>query len=173
MSRSRRRQCAWVGLAAALSFTAAVVSAARQAPASAATDATGPRLLTALAGHTAEFRRSLAHTPDREWIVGRARGHNIDYFVGRFVDAVRRLRADAARGPVLAAQVDHVLRLGVNIDSYMERHRGPDQASRDWATVRHDLEALARAFDVPWNQAMPRVTSASRPGLQPVAWGVS
>jgi broad specificity phosphatase PhoE len=149
----------WACLAAAITLaTAGVQSAPLPYAADTAEQRLSP-LLTGMEKHATQFRRSLAHTPDREWTVGPAKGRNIDYFAGRFVDAIRRLRTDAARGPASPARVDDVLRLGVSIDSFMDRHPGANQASRDWATVRHDLEALALTFDVPWNQAMTRVTS--------------
>jgi hypothetical protein len=116
-------------------------------------------LLRRIEQNAEQFRRSHTQMPDREWIVSGEQPRNIDRFVAAFADATSRLRAQFERGQVVTARVDEVLRRGVSIDSFMERHRSADQAQRDWATVRRDLEALAGAFNVPWNRTTPRLTS--------------
>jgi len=160
-----RRQVFW--LAIVLAFAGAGASLGAQPQPSRATDQDVKFLLTQVERNAEQFRRSLALTPDREWIVGWEKSQNIDHFVTRFVDATRRLRAQFDRGEVITARVDEVLRRGVSIDSFMERHRSADQASHDWATVRRDLEALAAAFNVPWNRATLRLTSLRREASRP------
>jgi hypothetical protein len=136
-----------------------------------ATDEEVKQLLTRIEKNAEQFRRSLAETPDREWIVGVQKTRNIDHFVTGFVGATRRLRSHFDRGQVVPARVEEVLRRGVSIDSFMERHPSADQAAHDWATVRRDLEALAAAFNVPWNRATSRLTSLRPDALLPQGRG--
>jgi hypothetical protein len=157
-SRRQRRGVVWVATVLALTGAGASPATARQP--SRVTDQDVTNLLARIERNAEQFRRSLAHAPDAELIVGWEKARNIDQFVTRFVDATRRLRAQFDRGEVVAGRVDEVLRRGVSIDSFMERNRAPDQAARDWAKVRRDLETLAAAFNVPWNRATPRLTSA-------------
>lgn len=156
-ARRRRRFC--VALVLALVFTASTSVAAPAQPAR-LTDREVTDLLARLEKNAAQFGRSLATTPDQEWLVRWEKARNIDHFVTRFVAATRRLRARSDRGQAVTAGVEEVLRRGVSIDSFMERDRAPDQAARDWAIVRHDLAELAVAFNVPWNRSTPRFTSA-------------
>jgi hypothetical protein len=151
-----RRQILCLATVLALAGTGAFPAAQPQP--SRATDQEVKHLLTRIEKNAEQFRRSLAQAPDRGWIVGGKTARNIDHFVTGFVDATRRLRAHFDRGQVVTAGVDEVLRRGVSIDSFMERNRSADQAAHDWATVRRDLEALAVAFNVPWNPATPRLT---------------
>ena len=99
--------------------------------------------------------------------MGWEKARNRDHVVTGFVDATRRLRAHFDRGHVVTARVDEVLRRGVSIDSFMERRPSADQATRDWATVRHDLHVLAGAFNVGWNLTTPRLTSVRPPPSSP------
>jgi len=151
-----RRQ--WLALATLLALLGAGVSLSALPQASRASDQKLKHLLMRLEKNAEQFRRSLADTPDREWIVVSQKERNIDHFVARFVDATRRLRSHFDRGQVVTTRVEEVLRRGVSIDSFMERHHSADQAARDWATVRSDLEALAELFNVPWNRATPLLT---------------
>jgi hypothetical protein len=154
--RQRRRfVCVAIVLAVALAGT----SLAAPRP-SRATDQEVTALLARIEKNAGQFRRSLSHTPDREWTVRWEKGRDIDAFVARFVEATRRLRTQFDRGQVVTDRVGEVLRRGVSIDSFMERDRSPDQAARDWALLRRDLGALALVFNVPWNRATPRFTSA-------------
>jgi hypothetical protein len=152
----RRFVCGAIIFAIALAGT----SIAAPPQPSGGTDGKVSALLAQIERHAAQFRRSLGHTPNQEWIVRWDSGRDIGGFVGRFADATRRLRTQFDRGQVVTDRVDDVLRRGVSIDSFMERDRSPDQAARDWALVRRDLDALALAFAVPWNRATPRFTSA-------------
>ena len=157
----RRRFC--VALVLALVFTVGSSVAASAQPAR-LTDREVTVLLARLERNAEQFGRSLAITPDQEWLVRWEKARNIDHFVTRFVAATRRLRAQSNRGQGVTAGVEEVLRRGVSIDSFMERDRSPDQAARDWAIVRHDLAELALAFNVPWNRATPRLTTAQPAG---------
>lgn len=86
-----------------------------------------------------------------------------------FVNAARRVRVQFRTGQLVTAGGDEVLRRGVSIDSFMDHDRSPDQAARDWAKVRRDLEVLAAAFNVPWNRTPPRVTDATDAPVQRVS----
>jgi hypothetical protein len=152
----RRFVCGAIVFAIALAGTS---TAAPPQP-SRATDREIATLLAQIERHVAQFRRSLEHTPNQEWIVRWDSGRDIRAFVGRFADATRRLRTQFDGGQVVTGRVDDVLRRGVSIDTFMERDRSPDQAARDWALVRRDLGALALAFNADWNLATPRLTSA-------------
>jgi hypothetical protein len=166
LGSQRYRLC----LATAVAVASAGALLAAQPQPSRASDQEVKYLVTRLEKNAEQFRRSLADTPVREWIVGAEKARNIDHFVTGFVDATRRLRAQFDRGQIVTARVDEVLRRGVSIDSFMERHHSTDQAASDWATVRRDLEALAAAFNVPWNRTTPRFTSVRPDTPLPGSW---
>lgn len=160
MSGTQRRL-----LATAAFLSLASASLAAQPPLPNGGDATVRQMLSRLEKNAEQFRRSLAETPDREWVVGGEQTRHIDHFVAGFVETVRRLRTEFGEGRIVTARVEEVLRRGVSIDSFMDRHQSADQAARDWATVRRDLESLATAYDIPWNRTPPRLTSL-RPGVR-------
>jgi chaperonin GroES len=146
-------------LALAIFVTLANVAVAGAAQPARATDQEVKRLLARIETNAEQFRASLMDAPARESLAGWEKERNIDHFVAEFVAAARRLRVQFDRGRVAAPRVDEVLRRGASIDSFMERRSSADRAQRDWLTVRRDLEALAIAYNVPWSQATPRLTS--------------
>jgi hypothetical protein len=156
MLGTRRRLLA-LTTALALAGTGPLVAAPLQP--SRTTDLEVKLLLTRIEKNAETFGRSLALSPDSEWIVGWEKARNIDNFVTGFVAATRRLRSQFDGGRIVTTGVDEVLRRGVSIDSFMERRRVTDQATHDWTTVRRDLELLASAFNVPWNLTTRRLTS--------------
>jgi hypothetical protein len=127
------------------------------------TDREVDTLLARLEKNAEQFRRSLADAPDHEWTIGWEKEPNINHFITAFVQATRRLRDQYDRDEGVSARVDEVLRRGVSVDSFMERHPSRNQtarvrAERAWVTVRRDLETLARAYGVPWHRATPLLT---------------
>ena len=141
-----------VGAAALIAITSTAAVFAVQPPPSRASDHDIKQVIGHLEKHAQLFRFSLASAPDVEWLDGARGTGDIDRFVTSFVDATRQLRQHHGRGLVVTSRVDDVLRRGASIDSFMEHHRSPNQVEQDWFTVRHDLETLARAYNVIWNR---------------------
>jgi len=69
------------------------------------------------------------------------------------------------RRQVVTDDVEEVLRRAVTIDAFMQRHQLAMPAENDWRTVRRDLDAVARVYNVAWNWSDPRDTAnEQRPG---------
>jgi hypothetical protein len=152
-------------IVAQLVLAGAGTGMAAQPAAARTTDREVETLLARLEKSAEQFRRSLADTPDREWAIGWEKERNINHFITAFVQSTRRLREQYGRDELVTARVDEVLRRGVSVDSFMERHHTRNQAARAraeraWEPVRRDLEALARAYGVPWHRATPLLTGA-------------
>jgi hypothetical protein len=113
------------------------------------------QVITELEKHAQLFHFSLTSAPDVAWLNGARGTGDIDRSVTSFVHATRQLRQDHGRGHVVRNRVDEVLRRGASIDSFMEHHRSSNQVQQDWLTVRRDLEKLAQAYNMIWNQRAP------------------
>jgi hypothetical protein len=120
------------------------------------------QLLTRTKKNADQFRRSLDQALDRSRIDGSREEDNINQFVIDFVEATDHLSDHFDRRQVVTHDVEDVLRRGVSIDSFMQRHQLVIQAENDWLTVRGDLDELARAYNVVWNWNEPRYTSVER-----------
>jgi hypothetical protein len=79
-----------------------------------------------------------------------------------FAETTNHLRDHFDRRQVVTNDIEDVLRRGVSIDSFMQRHQLAGQAENDWLTVRRDLDELARAYNVTWNWSNPRYTADER-----------
>ena len=120
------------------------------------------QLLTRTKKNADQFRRSLDRALDRSRIDGSREEDNINQFVIDFAEATDHLSDHFDRRQVVTNDVEDVLRRGVSIDSFMQRHQLVAQAENDWLTVRRDLDELARAYNVAWDWSTPRYTAVER-----------
>ena len=81
-------------------------------------------------------------------IDGSREDDNINQFVIDFAETTNHLSDHFDRRQVVTNDIEDVLRRGVSIDSFMQRHQLAVQAENDWLTVRRDLDELARAYNV-------------------------
>jgi YMGG-like Gly-zipper len=124
------------------------------------------RLLTRTKKNADRFRHSLDRALSGSRIDGLREDDNIHQLVIDFAETTNHLSDHFDRRQVVTNDIEDVLRRGVSIDSFMQRHRLAVQAENDWLTVRRDLDELARAYNVAWNWSDPRYTADQRaPGL--------
>jgi hypothetical protein len=109
-----------------------------------------------------QFRHSLDRALDRSRIDGSREDDNINQFVRDFAETTNHLSDHFDRRQVVTNDVEDVLRRGVSIDRFMQRHQLAVQAESDWLTVRRDLDELAGAYNVAWNWSNPRDTGDER-----------
>ena len=121
------------------------------------------QLLTRSKKNADQFRQSLDRALDSSRIDGSREEDNINQFVTDFAEATDHLSDHFDRRQVVTNDVEDVLRRGVNIDSFMQRHQLAVRSENDWLTVRRDLDELARAYNVRWNWSNPRYTADERP----------
>jgi hypothetical protein len=119
-------------------------------------------LLTLTKKNADEFRQSLDRALDRSRIDGSREEDNINQFVKDFAETTNHLSDQFDRRQVVTNDMEDVLRRGLRIDSFMQRHQLAVQAENDWLTVRRDLDELARAYNVAWNWSNPRYTADER-----------
>lgn len=97
------------------------------------------------------FRASLDASLDRSRIDGTRAEDDINSFIRNFESATDQLRDRANNRQAVAADVQQVLDRAAFINSFMQRNRLGARAERDWATLRTDLDELARIYGVSWN----------------------
>ncbi|HYN08867.1 MAG TPA: YMGG-like glycine zipper-containing protein [Vicinamibacterales bacterium] len=121
------------------------------------------QLLTRTKKNADRFRQSLDRALDnRSRIDGSREEDDINQLVVDFAEATSHLSDHFDRRQVVTHDVEDVLRRGVGIDSFMQRHQFAVQAENDWLTVRRDLDELARAYNVAWNWSNPPYTAHER-----------
>ena len=112
-----------------------------------------------------QFRKSLDKALDRSTIDDSTTEDNINRFVTEFAETTDHLRDHFDRNQVITDDIEDVLRRGVSIDGFMQRHRLDEQAEDGWVRLRRDLDALARAYHVAWDWSNPQYTPL-RPGTE-------
>jgi len=105
-----------------------------------------------------QFSKSLDKALDHSAIDDSTAEDNINQFVTEFAETTDHLSDHFDRNQVITNDVEDVLRRGVSIDGFMQRHRLNEQAENDWVTLRRDLDDLARAYHVAWNWSAPQYT---------------
>jgi hypothetical protein len=145
---------------------AAVNGASAQTAPSRSNDRQVGQLLTRTKKSADRFRGSLDQALNRSPINGSREEDGINQSVEDFAEATNHLSDHFDRRQVVTNDVEEVLRRGVNIDSFMQRHQLAMQAENDWRTVRRDLDELARVYNVAWNWSNPRYTAVEQgPGV--------
>jgi len=105
-----------------------------------------------------QFRKSLDKALDDSAIDDSIAEDNINQFVTEFAETADHLSDHFGRNQVITNDIEDVLRRGVSIDGFMQRHGLHEQAENDWLTLRRDLDNLARAYHVAWNWTDPQYT---------------
>jgi uncharacterized protein YcfJ len=97
------------------------------------------------------FRSSLADALARSRYNGTSTADQLNGYEQNFESAVSQLRDrfnNRAAGP---ADVQNVLSQAAFINDFMMRNRLSVRATNDWTTLRADLDALARVYNVTWD----------------------
>jgi hypothetical protein len=97
------------------------------------------------------FRSSFATALDRSRYNGTSTEDQLNGYVQTFQTATSDLRDRFNRRVAVAADVENVLRQAAFINDFMMRNRFDVRASNDWTTLRADLDALARVYNVTWD----------------------
>jgi hypothetical protein len=109
-----------------------------------------------------QFRNSLDRALNRSRIDDSREEDNINQLVTDFAETTNHLSDHFDRREVVTNDIEDVLRRGVSIDSFMQRHQLAAQAENDWLNVRRDLDELASAYNVAWNWSNSRYTANER-----------
>ena len=133
------------------------------------TDQQVQRLISSIATRTDVFRTSIDSALDRSRIDGTRREDDINSFIRDFQNATDQLRDRFNRRQAVAADVQAVLDRAAFINSFMQRNRLGVRAERDWASLRTDLNDLARYYGINWNWA----NSTTSTGTVGVPYNVS
>jgi len=97
------------------------------------------------------FRASFANALDRSRFNGTSTEDQLNGYVQGFETATDTLRSRFNARTSVAGDVENVLRQAAFLNDFMMRNRLSAQASNDWTTLRADLDALARAYNVTWD----------------------
>ncbi len=117
-----------------------------------------PQLLKGMLEKADGFDKSLDRAFDRSRLDDPRREDDIHESVNHFSQALERLR-DRVEGRLSnALDVEEVLRRAVSIEGFMQRHQLSPQVEQNWRSLRGDLDALARAYDVAWDWGNPGYT---------------
>jgi len=97
------------------------------------------------------FRSSFATALDRSRYNGTSTEDQLNGYVQGFESATDQLRSRFNNRTSVAADVENVLRQAAFLNDFMMRNRLSAQATNDWTTLRADLDALARTYNVTWD----------------------
>jgi hypothetical protein len=97
------------------------------------------------------FRSSFSAALDRSRWNGTSTEDQLNTYVQNFETATDQLRSRFNARNAAAADVENVLRQAAFLNEFMMRNRLDMQAMNDWTTLRADLDALARAYNVTWD----------------------
>ncbi|HKG15580.1 MAG TPA: hypothetical protein VKB12_19830, partial [Pyrinomonadaceae bacterium] len=97
------------------------------------------------------FRSSFANALDRSRFNGTSTEDQLNGYVQGFETATDQLRSRFNNRTSVASDVENVLRQAAFLNDFMMRNRLSARASNDWTTLRADLDALARAYNVTWD----------------------
>src|ERR1044071_8552089 len=97
------------------------------------------------------FRSSFSAALDRSRWNGTNTEDQLNTYVQNFESATDALRSRFNARSSVAADVENVLSQAAFLNEFMMRNRLDMQAMNDWTTLRADLDALARAYNVTWD----------------------
>jgi YMGG-like Gly-zipper len=151
-----------VTLAAVFALTSvSAIVAAQQRPNRVSDQQVGA-LLSRMDAGIARFRASFNQAIDRSQRNGSRAEDDIDQSMNDFTQATDRLRDRAQNRRAGATDVEDVLRRASVIDGFMTTNALDGAVERDWQSLRRELDALARAYNVAWNWSNPRYTADER-----------
>jgi hypothetical protein len=108
------------------------------------------QLIRRIENRTDIFRTSLEASLDRSRIDGTNAEDNINSFVADFESATNQLRERFNSRQDISADVQNVLDRAALINRFMRRNRVGGRAETEWASLRVDLNELARLYNVSW-----------------------
>jgi hypothetical protein len=114
------------------------------------TDQQVRQLIARIESRTNVFRSDLDSRLDRSRIDGTRQEDDINQLVGNFENATNQLRDRFNSRRSVSGDVQSVLDQAALIDSFVRRNRLGVRAERDWASLRLDLNELARVYSVSW-----------------------
>jgi hypothetical protein len=97
------------------------------------------------------FRSSFSAAMDRSRWNGTSTEDQLNTYVQNFEQATDTLRSRFNARTSVAADVENVLSQAAFLNDFMMRNRLDMQAMNDWTTLRADLDALARSYNVTWD----------------------
>jgi hypothetical protein len=121
------------------------------------------QLITRIENRTDTFRNSLGTRLDRSTINNTNAEDNINQLVADFENATNQLRDRFNSRQAVSADVQNVLNQAALIDSFMRRNRLGARVEREWASLRVDLNELARLYGVSWRWDTTTNPSTSYP----------
>src|SRR5215204_7283100 len=110
------------------------------------------------------FRASFSAALDRSRWNGTSTEDQLNGYVQNFETATDTLRSRFNSRNAVAADVENVLRQAAFLNDFMLRNRLDMQAMNDWTTLRADLDALARAYNVTWDWSRQSGATYGTPG---------
>ncbi|HEX8352410.1 MAG TPA: YMGG-like glycine zipper-containing protein [Pyrinomonadaceae bacterium] len=110
------------------------------------------------------FRSSFSMALDRSRHNGTSTEDQLNGYVQNFETATDQLRSRFNSRNAAAADVENVLRQAAFLNDFMMSNRLDAAASNDWTTLRADLDALARAYNVTWDWSRQSGATYGAPG---------
>ncbi|HKR01915.1 MAG TPA: hypothetical protein VJT09_14640 [Pyrinomonadaceae bacterium] len=108
------------------------------------------QLIRRIENRTDVFRTSLENSLDRSRINGTNAEDDINRFVSDFESSTNALRDRFNARQDVSTEVQNVLDRAAVIDRFMRRNRVGGNAEGNWATLRVDLNELARLYNISW-----------------------
>jgi hypothetical protein len=108
------------------------------------------RIIRRIEQQSDRFRSSLDSALDKSRFNGSNREDDINAFVKTYYQQTKRLRDHFNHHSSASADVQAVLDSAARIDEFMGRNRLSSRAEDDWATLKHNLDELASAYNVNW-----------------------
>jgi outer membrane lipoprotein SlyB len=97
------------------------------------------------------FRSSFASALDRSRFNGTSTEDQLNGYVQGFETATDQLRSRFNNRTAAGADVENVLTQAAYLNDFMMRNRLGARAMNDWTSLRADLDALARVYNVTWD----------------------
>jgi hypothetical protein len=119
------------------------------------------------------FRSSFSAALDRSRWNGTSTEDQLNGYVQSFETATDTLRSRFNARTSVAADVENVLTQAAFLNDFMLRNRLDMQAMNDWTTLRADLDALARAYNVTWDWARQTGSTYGNSGYGSTQSGVA
>ena len=113
------------------------------------------RIILNIENRSATFRSDLENWTRRNPsdTYSPAADEDINLFVRDFDESVRRLHDRFDARQATRSDVQDVLNRASRIDLFIRRHTPDARTQNDWSSMRVDLNQLASAYNVRWNQA--------------------
>jgi len=110
------------------------------------------------------FRASFSAALDRSRYNGTSTEDQLNTYVQNFESATDQLRSRFNSRTSVSADVENVLRQAAFLNDFMMSNRLTAAATNDWTTLRADLDALSRAYNVTWDWARQAGSNMPTPG---------